>query len=282
MKNNFIALDFETSYGKIPCSIGIVEFIDGIPVRKYHSLIKPYQLKFSQINSNIHGIRLEHVINKREFDIVWDEVMHLFDNRIVVCHNSSFDISVLNYALEIYDLPKPNFISHCTYMMSQRCLDLESYKLPSIVKHFNFDQYNHHNALEDALLCGQIFYKLCDEYSEEIKEEKTIKRSVKRTNTYHEFLKINLIPKTILNPYVWSVSDRLSGCKIVISGVFEKFSRDDLKKAIEDNGGKVGSSISAKTNYVVAGDNMGPAKLEKANQLGVKIISEDEFIGLIE
>lgn len=78
-----------------------------------------------------------------------------------------------------------------------------------------------------------------------------------------------------------SVSDKLAGQIFVVSGVFEKFSRDDLKKAIEDNGGKVGSSISSKTHYVVAGDNMGPAKLEKANQLGVKIISEDEFLKLI-
>lgn len=78
-----------------------------------------------------------------------------------------------------------------------------------------------------------------------------------------------------------SVSDKLAGKIFVVSGVFEKFSRDDLKKAIEDNGGKVGSSISAKTHYVVAGDNMGPAKLEKANQLGIAIISEDDFISLI-
>ena len=67
----------------------------------------------------------------------------------------------------------------------------------------------------------------------------------------------------------------------MVSGVFEKFSRDDLKKAIEDNGGKVGSSISAKTDYVIAGDNMGPAKLEKANKLNVSIISEDDFITIL-
>ncbi|RZJ68588.1 MAG: NAD-dependent DNA ligase LigA, partial [Flavobacterium sp.] len=79
-----------------------------------------------------------------------------------------------------------------------------------------------------------------------------------------------------------SVSEMLAGKIFVVSGVFEKFSRDELKKAIEDNGGKVGSSISSKTNYVLAGDNMGPAKLEKANQLGVKIISEEEFEEMIE
>jgi DNA ligase (NAD+) len=78
-----------------------------------------------------------------------------------------------------------------------------------------------------------------------------------------------------------NATTKLSGKTFVVSGVFEKFSRDDLKKAIEDNGGKVGSSISAKTDYVVAGDNMGPAKLEKANKLNIPIISENEFMDLI-
>lgn len=78
-----------------------------------------------------------------------------------------------------------------------------------------------------------------------------------------------------------TVSDLLAGKTFVVSGVFEKFSRDDLKKAIEDNGGKVGSSISKKTDYVIAGENMGPAKLEKAGQLNIKIISEDDFIVML-
>lgn len=77
------------------------------------------------------------------------------------------------------------------------------------------------------------------------------------------------------------VSAILEGKTFVVSGVFEKFSRDDLKKAIEDNGGKVGSSISAKTDYVVAGANMGPAKLEKANQLKIAIINEEDFLGMV-
>ena len=76
-------------------------------------------------------------------------------------------------------------------------------------------------------------------------------------------------------------TNKLEGKTFVVSGVFEQFSRDDLKKAIEDNGGKNAGSISAKTNFVLAGDNMGPAKLEKANKLGVKIISENEFIEMI-
>ena len=78
----------------------------------------------------------------------------------------------------------------------------------------------------------------------------------------------------IINPNATNV---LLGKTFVVSGVFTAFSRDDLKKAIEDNGGKVGSSISAKTDYVVAGANMGPAKLEKAVKLNISIISENDF-----
>ena len=77
-------------------------------------------------------------------------------------------------------------------------------------------------------------------------------------------------------------TDKLVGKTFVVSGVFEQFSRDELKKAIEDNGGKVGSSISAKTDYVVAGENMGPAKLEKANQLKIPILSETQFLELLQ
>jgi DNA ligase (NAD+) len=84
-----------------------------------------------------------------------------------------------------------------------------------------------------------------------------------------------------LNEISTAVSNILDGKIFVVSGVFEVFSRDDLKKAIEDYGGKVGSSISAKTNYVIAGANMGPAKLEKANQLKIEIIDEYQFQKMI-
>ena len=73
----------------------------------------------------------------------------------------------------------------------------------------------------------------------------------------------------------------LQGKKLVVSGVFAKFSRNELKQSIEDNGGKVSSSISSKTDYLIAGDKMGPAKRTKAEKLGVPIISEDEYIEMI-
>lgn len=77
-------------------------------------------------------------------------------------------------------------------------------------------------------------------------------------------------------------TDKLKGKTVVVSGVFETVSRDELKKMIENNGGKVGSSISLKTAYLVAGDKMGPSKRSKAESLGVPIVSESDFLGMLE
>ena len=78
-----------------------------------------------------------------------------------------------------------------------------------------------------------------------------------------------------------SLSIVLEGKTVVISGTFETFSRDEIKELIERNGGKNGSSISSKTDYLVVGTNMGPAKLKQANSLGINMLSENEFIKLI-
>ena len=76
-------------------------------------------------------------------------------------------------------------------------------------------------------------------------------------------------------------TDKLAGKKIVISGVFAKHSREEYKAMIEQNGGKNVSSISSATSYVLAGENMGPAKLEKARKLGIPIINEEEFLAML-
>lgn len=78
-----------------------------------------------------------------------------------------------------------------------------------------------------------------------------------------------------------SETNLLSGKTFVVSGVFTSFTREGLKSVIEANGGKLSGSVSSKTDYVVAGDNMGPEKRRKAESLGVKIITENEFKGMI-
>jgi len=78
-----------------------------------------------------------------------------------------------------------------------------------------------------------------------------------------------------------NVSDVLNNKTFVVSGIFENYSRDQLKNVIELNGGKNLSSVSLKTNYLIAGDKMGPSKLKKAQDLGINIISEQDFNKLL-
>ena len=86
---------------------------------------------------------------------------------------------------------------------------------------------------------------------------------------------------SVANDITDKQSDVLTGLTFVVSGVFESLSRDELKKHIEDHGGKVASSISSKTSYVIAGANMGPSKKEKAERLGIPLIDEYQFLEMI-
>ena len=95
-------------------------------------------------------------------------------------------------------------------------------------------------------------------------------------------LKIHGLQFSLSEAQLENQTDILKGQTIVVSGVFETLSRDELKKRIEDNGGKVGSSISSKTNFLVAGDNMGPSKRAKAESLGVPIITEQDFLSKLQ
>lgn len=143
-----------------------------------------------------------------------------------------------------------------------------------LAKHYkNIDALSQ-ATLMDLILVDEIGERIAQSVIEFFDNEQN-KVIVDRLKSYG--VQFEIIEKS--NP---NATDKLMGKIFVVSGVFEKFSRDDLKKAIEDNGGKVGSSISAKTNYIVAGDNMGPAKLEKAGKLNIPIISEIEFMKLLE
>ena len=81
---------------------------------------------------------------------------------------------------------------------------------------------------------------------------------------------------------VSKVSNALEGKTFVVSGVFSRFSRDEIKNHIEQHGGKVSSSLSAKTSYLLAGERMGPEKLKKAEKLSIPIISEEDYLKMIE
>jgi len=139
-----------------------------------------------------------------------------------------------------------------------------------LARHYkNIDALSH-ASLMDLILVDEIGERIARSVIEFFENEEN-QKIIERLKSYG--VQFEIVEK--INP---NATNKFVGKTFVVSGVFAQFSRDDLKKTIEDNGGKVGSSISAKTDFVVAGDNMGPAKLEKANKLNIPILSEEDFI----
>ena len=139
----------------------------------------------------------------------------------------------------------------------------------------------HYKNIDNLMQATAMELIMVDEIGEKIAESVVEFFSKPDNRAIIQRLKDHGIQFQISEEELQGQTDILQGKTFVVSGVFEKISRDQLKKLIEKNGGKVSGSISAKTSYVVAGENMGPSKLEKATSLGIPIISEDEFLGMV-
>lgn len=289
MISRYTAFDFETASGKNPCSIGVVQFENGKIIDSFYSLINPEIERFSPYTIRVHGITEVDVMFKPNFKEIWDKVKHFFEDSTIVAHNSSFDMSVLTYSLNRYGISEPKHLCFCTLRISRQFLNLNNYKLTTVAHYYKIVQKNHHDALEDAKICGELFYKLLQDvddfeafkkannYSLRAVKRRKVEKQIRSSHSWAEYCQERNNIKKILG----SESNILMDLKFVVSGVFAKVSRNELKKLIEDNGGKVSGSISSKTNYVVAGENMGPSKRTKAESLGIPIISEDEFLEMV-
>lgn len=143
-----------------------------------------------------------------------------------------------------------------------------------LAQHFKSIDNLKNASFEELIAVPEIGDRIAESVIDFFKQDKNQKliESLKSSGLQFEIEEIEIIVE----------GSNLADKNFVISGVFSQFSRDELKEKIKLNGGKVVSSISAKLDYLVAGENMGPAKLEKATQLGINIISEDEFIKMIQ
>ncbi|MBC8300000.1 MAG: NAD-dependent DNA ligase LigA [Pelagibacterales bacterium] len=139
----------------------------------------------------------------------------------------------------------------------------------------------HYKSIDSLMLADVLELESVDEIGEKIassvKEFFNDKEALEIINT----LKLHSLQFEIIENNNEQLSEKLINKSIVISGVFEKYSRDELKKLIELNGGKISSSISKNTSFVLAGENMGPSKKQKAEELGIKIVSEEDFVKII-
>lgn len=140
----------------------------------------------------------------------------------------------------------------------------------------NFKSIDHlkNATIDDLIAVDEIGQKIAESIQEFFSEEKNL-------DVVERLKKAGVQMRIVQSEKDLNVNKFLEGKSIVVSGVFNTFSRDELKQTIERYGGKNVGSISKKTSFIVAGEKIGPSKLEKAQKLGVKLISEDEFIQMI-
>jgi len=232
--------------------------------------------------------RIQHYISRKAMDIEGlggETVALLFNNGLVQNYADLYELTVEDI-LPLERMAQKSAENLINGVQKSKEIPFESvlYALgirfvgetvaKKLAKH-----YKNIDALSQATLMELV---LVDEIGERIAQSVLDFFANDENKKIIERLKQHGIQFEIVEKINPNATTKLVGQTFVVSGVFEKYSRDELKKAIEDNGGKVGSSISSKTNYVVAGDNMGPAKLEKANKLNIPILSETEFMKMIE
>ena len=302
---NFIAIDFETANEKrnSPCSIGIVVVKNSEVVEKLYYLIKPKEMRFMPINIGIHGIRPGMVENEPEFDEIWGKINSYFNNNIIIAHNASFDISVLRRTLELYKIKSPVFEYVCTMKLAKNFYQqIDNAKLNTVNRFLGYE-FNHHDALADALACSNILLSISKElnindideicrhtgvtigmvteegYKPSSSKGRILKKSYREPSETQKNLFRNLQDNSFKDEVV------------VFTGKLSSMSREEAIILVRRLGGVSGSSVTKKTTILVTNmkdiyelkRNEMSTKLRKAIDLKsnghkIDLISEEEFI----
>lgn len=184
---NFTAIDFETanSHRSSACALGITVIRNGQVVEKNSWLIRPKVNKFDYMNIGIHGINPEDVENEPEFDELYKKVFKSYlEGELIVAHNASFDMSVLRYVLEQYDIEYPEFDYLCTVKLCQKQWpNLINHKLNTISSFLGF-KFKHHDALDDTLACANALIMIGEELDLTCPKEVAKKLKVKVGKMY--------------------------------------------------------------------------------------------------
>ncbi len=301
---NFITLDFETANGSRDsvCAIGLAKYENGILTDTLETLIDPEDY-FDSYNVAVHGISEEMVIGSPTFQEFYDTMKDFIENQLLIAHFASFDISVLRHACDKYSLEYPNFEYSCTYQLSKKLLPGEiNYKLNTLAKKFDID-FEHHNALDDAIACGKLLVNLFNESG---------------TNDINKLLQISNLNLGKVFPGGYrgsrtkkkSTSSRISEITtnitefdenhpfykqtLVFTGALQSMVRKDAAQKAVDVGALCGNNVTKSTNFLIVGDydlaqfgdGFKSSKMKRAEKLlsegqAIEIVGESEFLKML-
>lgn len=263
---DFVAIDFETSNASraSACSLGITVVENNKITEERYWLIKPNPLIFENRNIQVHGIREFDVINEKEFNELWHEIKPYLENKLVIAHNASFDISVLRNTLDKYNLEYPNFDYACTLVASRIFYNyLNNFKLSNVNRHLGY-KFKHHHAGEDASACANILIEISKELNlnniNDISNLIGFKLGYIGNGSYKPCSKIfmgmssskySLYDKDKINPLFKSTSNYFKGKVVTFTGGLSCMERSEAKNLISSLGGIPRDSVTRKTNVLI-------------------------------
>lgn len=302
---DFVTLDFETATSKrnSPCEIALTFVNEGKIHETKSWLIKPKVVDFAYFNILIHGIRPEHVYDKPEFDQIWPEIRSLLENKFIICHNASFDMSVLRSTLELYKIPYPELNYSCSYIFSKKVWPgLPGYDLKTLCK-LNSIQLDHHKAQSDSKATAELALKAFKISGVEKVTDIPVKLKTSIGKLFNggykpsETMRLHKpedLAKIVGDPSKHNLESMFYARKVVFTGTLSSMSRSEAQKTIVDIGGFISNSVTRETDFLIVGhqdyrvvgeDGMS-TKQEKAINLiekgaPLEILSEAQFLSNI-
>ena len=307
---NFVAIDLETatSVRSSICQIGITEVVNGVPQKPMSWLVRPENNEYDYMNISIHGIRPENTKNSPSFPEVWKEVQPYLQDKIVVAHNTSFDMYALRDAFIKYEIDFPTFDYFCTLRIARYIIKgCYSYSLDVVLNHIGLDLDVHHKADSDSLGCAKLLLKCfeMDGSSFDTLEDKynfhrgkfapgTFIAHLTKNKSHGKLSYVDYINSLQHIPESFDEGNYFFGKSICFTGTCQYGTRKELLLMVAQVGGIPTDSVTTKTNvlvvgqqdYKVVGESGMSSKQKKAMQLlekgqDIEILSESEFLSRI-
>ena len=289
LPKSFVGIDFETLYPQrvSACSVGMVKYIDGEIVDRFYTLIRPpfdYPGKCGSVLTWIHGLTEEMVKDARTFEEVLPDMERFVDGLPLVAHNACVERACIRDASAFYGVEtKLDFENIYDTLPLSRQAEVKlgiseegpgTHQLDTVCKHFGIAGNNHHNALADAEMSGNLmilFQKiLCEGETVEVTET-----PAKPNQKYNPEDKIQ---RTDLE----CVADNPFKNQVVVLTGFAKSDSQEYAHKLNEFGAIIKDGVNKKTNILITGYNAGPSKMQKAQEVGARIMSEEEFKEIIK
>jgi len=289
LPKSFVGIDFETLYPQrvSACSVGMVKYIDGEIVDRFYTLIRPpfdYPGKCGSVLTWVHGLTVDMVKDARTFKEVLPEMESFVDGLPLVAHNACVERACIRDASAFYGvetkLDYENIFDTLTLSrQAEAKLGISeegpgTHQLDTVCKRFGISGNNHHNALADAEMSGNLMVL----FQKILSEGGTV-----------EVAETPLIPRQKYNPEdkvqrtdLDCVADNPFKNQVVVLTGFAKADSQDYAHILNELGAIIKDSVNKKTNILITGYNAGPSKMQKAQELGVRIMSEEEFKEIIK